>query len=124
MSRLHQTCPGPVHIYALLNLSLLIKAFSCPEHSKHFNWGNFLVTNNLSPDYMYYIILHCAQFPVYRAKQRILTSINRYLTNMGMETKNTVPLNTYWSIQQGALKRWVKDAINCSILNKSISTTS
>ena len=23
--RLHQTCPGPVHIYALLNLSLLIR---------------------------------------------------------------------------------------------------
>ena len=87
--------PGPVHIYALLNLSLLVKAFSCAEFSKTFNWGIFQITNKLSTDYMYYLIRYCAQFPVYRAKRRILTSISRYLTNMGMETNSTFALNTF-----------------------------
>ena len=105
--------PRPVNIYDLVNLSLLIKAFSCEEYSKHLNWGRLLLTNKLSPDYMYHIINLCTHFPVYRAKQRILTSVNRYLTNMGMVTSNTFPLKTFRSIQQGALKRWVKETISC-----------
>ena len=32
MYRLHQTCSGPVNIYDLVNLRLLIKAFSCAEY--------------------------------------------------------------------------------------------
>ena len=110
--RSSQTCPGPAFIYDIKNFILLIKAFSTPELSKKLNWGRFLVTNHLPTDYLYYVIDYVASFPIYRAKQRVITSINRFLVNMGMQTNNTFVLRTYQSISQPALKQWVKNSID------------
>ena len=93
-------------------LSITYQSLFHPELSKKLNWGRFLVTNKLSTDYMYYIIDYVGSFPIYRAKQRIITSVNRFLVNMGMETSNAFILKTYQSIQQPALKRWVDQSID------------
>lgn len=86
----HQTCPGPVniYIYSLTNVTLLLKAFSTAELSKKLNWGRFLITNAFTTDYMYRMLILCANSPGYRPKQRIITSICRYFTNMGMQSNN------------------------------------
>ena len=62
---------------------------------------------------MYFILEITDNFPIYRQKQRIVTSVNRCRTNMGMETNNTFAIQIYATVQPTAMKLWIKNGINC-----------
>ena len=77
-----------IFIYHMCYLTLLLRASVEPRLGKAMNWCRCLVTNDLPTDYMYHFIDLCDAYPNYRCRQRIVTSIYRYLSNLGMETRS------------------------------------
>ena len=114
MYHYHQRIIGPVYIYDELNLMLLLKAFSTPHFAKTLNWGRYLITNNFTADRIYRLISFTENHPTYRPRQRIITTLQRFLTNMGMPTHSTIPFKMLNSIGPAGIKKWIKDSIEAT----------
>ena len=112
MYRRFQTSTSPVNIYHDSCLILLLNAFTTEQLSKVLNWGRYLLFNNRTPDYMYYILQQASFIPSYRPRQRAIASIFRWLTNMGMPTCANFTMKTCPDIKKKAIKEWTRTCIN------------